>query len=81
MRPVGQVVKTAASHAAIRSSTLLRVTTTYAPIAQLVEQLTLNQRVPGSSPCWCTNARLTRAIDYILLCSYYMFCRYLRSVP
>ena len=26
----------------------------FAPIAQLVEQLTLNQRVPGSSPCWCT---------------------------
>ena len=26
----------------------------HAPIAQLVEQLTLNQRVPGSSPCWCT---------------------------
>ena len=23
---------------------------TYAPLAQLVEQLTLNQRVPGSSP-------------------------------
>ena len=26
----------------------------YAPIAQLVEHLTLNQGVPGSSPCWCT---------------------------
>ena len=25
-----------------------------APLAQLVEQLTLNQRVPGSSPWWCT---------------------------
>ena len=25
-----------------------------APLAQLVEQLTLNQRVPGSSPWWRT---------------------------
>ena len=30
IRPVGQVVKTVASHAAIRSSTLLRVTKIYA---------------------------------------------------
>ena len=27
----------------------------YAPLAQLVEQLTLNQWVLGSSPRWCTN--------------------------
>ena len=27
-----------------------------APLAQLVEQLTLNQRVPGSSPWWRTKA-------------------------
>ena len=27
----------------------------YAPLAQLVEQLTLNQRVLGSSPRWRTN--------------------------
>ena len=47
--PVGQAVKTAASHAANRSSILLRVTI-YALLAQLVEQLTLNQRAPGSSP-------------------------------
>ena len=47
--PVGQAVKTAASHAANRSSILLRVTR-YALLAQLVEQLTLNQRAPGSSP-------------------------------
>ena len=26
----------------------------YAPLAQLVEQLTLNQRAPGSSPWWRT---------------------------
>jgi hypothetical protein len=26
-----------------------------APLAQLVEQLTLNQRVEGSSPSWRTN--------------------------
>ena len=28
--------------------------TQYAPLAQLVEQLTLNQWVLGSSPRWCT---------------------------
>ena len=49
MWPVGQAVKTAASHAANRSSILLRVTI-YAPLAQLVEHLTLNQGVQGSSP-------------------------------
>ena len=27
----------------------------YAPLAQLVEQLTLNQRAQGSSPWWCTS--------------------------
>ena len=26
----------------------------YAPLAQLVEQLTLNQWVPGSNPVWVT---------------------------
>ncbi len=49
MRPLGQAVKTAASHAANRSSILLGVTI-YAPLAQLVEHLTLNQGVQGSSP-------------------------------
>ena len=49
-RPVGQAVKTAASHAANGSSILPRVTTKYALLAQLVEQLTLNQRAQGSSP-------------------------------
>ena len=29
----------------------------YAPLAQLVEHLTLNQGVPGSNPWWCTKAR------------------------
>ncbi len=56
--PVGQVVKTAASQAAIGSSTLPRVTKKKnqgqgkenAPLAQLVEHLTLNQGVQGSSP-------------------------------
>ena len=47
--PVGQVVKTEASHASNGSSTLPRVTR-YAPLAQLVEHLTLNQGVQGSSP-------------------------------
>ena len=53
MWPVGQAVKTAASHAANGSSILPRVTT-YALLAQLVEQLTLNQRAQGSSPWKCT---------------------------
>ncbi len=30
-----------------------------APLAQLAEQLTLNQRVPGSSPGWRTNSQVT----------------------
>ena len=46
----------------------------YAPLAQLVEQLTLNQRVPGSSPCWCTKNRLfgggfLKAAPKRLICS------------
>ena len=56
--PVGQAVKTAASHAANMGSIPVRVTISSplerkprdAPLAQLVEQLTLNQWVPGSSP-------------------------------
>ena len=31
----------------------------YAPLAQLVEQLTLNQWVLGSSPRWCTKFPVT----------------------
>ena len=49
MWPVGQAAKTAASHAANVGSIPARVTI-YAPLAQLVEQLTLNQWVPGSNP-------------------------------
>lgn len=33
-----------------------------APLAQLVEQLTLNQRVPGSSPWWCTRRPVGQAV-------------------
>ena len=29
----------------------------YAPLAQLVEQLTLNQMVGGSTPLWCTTSK------------------------
>ena len=50
MWPVGQAAKTAASHAANVGSIPARVTISYAPLAQLVEQLTLNQWVPGSNP-------------------------------
>ena len=40
----------------------------------LLEQLTLNQRVPGSSPCWCTKNRLfgggfLKAVPKRLICS------------
>ena len=31
----------------------------YAPLAQMVEQLTLNQWVLGSSPRWCTIIKIT----------------------
>ena len=52
--PDGQVVKTGASHAPNGGSTPPRVTTfssdKCAPLAQLVEHLTLNQGVQGSSP-------------------------------
>ena len=45
-----------------------------APMPYLVEQLTLNQRVPGSSPCWCTKNRLfgggfLKAAPKRLICS------------
>ena len=52
MWPVGQAVKTAASHAANVGSIPARVTSfaLHAPLAQLVEHLTLNQGVQGSSP-------------------------------
>ena len=46
--PVGQAVKTEASHAFNIGSIPVRVI--FAPLAQLVEQLTLNQWVLGSSP-------------------------------
>ena len=36
---------------------MYRVNLIYAPLAQLVEQLTLNQWVLGSSPRWCTKYR------------------------
>ena len=51
-RPVGQAVKTEASHASNVGSIPARVTSfaLHAPLAQLVEQLTLNQWVPGSNP-------------------------------
>ena len=51
-RPVGQAVKTEASHASNVGSIPARVTSfaLHAPLAQLVEHLTLNQGVQGSSP-------------------------------
>ena len=40
---------------------MYRVNLIYAPLAQLVEQLTLNQWVLGSSPRWCTTKYLARS--------------------
>ena len=44
-----------------------------APVAQLVEHLTLNQGVQGSSPCGCTIIRideLERFVDFVLNSGY-----------
>ena len=38
---------------------MYRANLIYAPLAQLVEQLTLNQWVLGSSPRWCTKFPVT----------------------
>ena len=40
----------------------------YAPLAQLVEQLTLNQWVLGSSPRWCTTNSLTVSVGLFFYC-------------
>ena len=47
----------------------------YAPLAQLVEQLTLNQWVLGSSPRWCTTKYLARN------CGVFFYCLFLRELP
>ena len=39
----------------------------YAPLAQLVEQLTLNQWVLGSSPRWCTKKSLTENVGLFFI--------------
>ena len=36
----------------------------YAPLAQLVEQLTLNQWALGSSPRWCTKMKDLRTVSF-----------------
>ena len=38
----------------------------YAPLAQLVEQLTLNQLVEGSSPSWCTKVNYTDSVAQLV---------------
>ena len=48
---------------------MYRVNLIYAPLAQLVEQLTLNQWVLGSSPRWCTKECLTRKCRAFFCCS------------
>ena len=46
----------------------------YAPLAQLVEQLTLNQWVLGSSPRWCTTKYLAQS------CGVFFYCMFLREL-
>ena len=52
-----------------------RVNLIYAPLAQLVEQLTLNQWVLGSSPRWCTKNSLTRKCEAFFLLLYFKKAR------
>lgn len=39
----------------------------FAPVAQLVEQLTLNQRVQGSIPCWGTINKQHNFLEYHMI--------------
>ena len=39
----------------------------YAPLAQLAEQLTLNQKVWGSTPRWCTK----KGFEAHLICAFF----------
>ena len=48
---------------------MYRANLAYVPLAQLVEQLTLNQWVLGSSPRWCTKECLTRKCRVFFCCS------------
>ena len=54
---------------------MYRANLIYAPLAQLVEQLTLNQWVLGSSPRWCTTKYLARS------CGVFFYCLFLRELP
>ena len=47
---------------------MYRVNLIYAPLAQLVEQLTLNQWVLGSSPRWCTKKIPRKKLRGIFYC-------------
>lgn len=47
---------------------------THGFVAQLVEQLTLNQKVPGSRPGWCTkltNKKIESLNIVTLFCQYH----------
>ena len=45
-----------------------RKTKNDAPVAQLVEHLTLNQGVQGSSPCGCTKTKDDRLLKFVIFC-------------
>ena len=49
---------------------MYRVNLIYAPLAQLVEQLTLNQWVLGSSPRWCTKKIPRKKLRGIFYCCF-----------
>ena len=46
----------------------------FAPLAQLVEQLTLNQWVPGSNPWWCTKQKAPKQYVLGLFCFLFLMC-------
>ena len=48
----------------------------FEPLAQLVEQLTLNQRVSGSSPEWCTYFKASKYLNFKDLEAFFISGRY-----
>ena len=57
-------------------SIIIKYAFSNAPLAQLVEQLTLNQKVRGSTPRWCTIRTLSekmRVLFFILKSNYFSY--------
>ena len=51
-----------------------------APVAQLVEHLTLNQGVQGSNPCGCTKERLSPLFFVVCYFHFIIFLDYLMVI-